>query len=119
MNAIQTPTKARRPSRSERRRYLRYAVRCECWLESEDASVFAATADVGLGGLFLRTAVPLSQGQRVRIALSLSRSGEAVTAEGLVTRAVRARHGQRHGVGVEFLDISAGLDGLTHFLSAR
>lgn len=118
MNAIPI-TRTRRASNSERRRYLRYEVRCACWLESEHASVFGSTADVGLGGLFLRTAVPLEQGQRVRVELTLARGGEAVTAEGLVTRAVRARLGQRHGVGVEFIDISTGRDGLTELLTAR
>jgi hypothetical protein len=92
-------------------------VRCECWLECDEASVFGATADVGLGGLFLRTAVPLRQGQRVRVALSLGGSAHIVVAEGLVTRAVRAQHGQRHGVGVEFTDISHGREGLSHFLN--
>jgi len=106
-------------TRDERRRYLRYAVRCECWLESEESSVFGATVDVGLGGLFLRTAIPLAKGQRVRVALSLGHNGQAMLAEGLVTRAVRARPGQRHGVGVEFVDIGDGRDGLTRFLTAR
>jgi uncharacterized protein (TIGR02266 family) len=106
-------------ARPERRRYLRYAVRCECWLESDDASVFGSTADVGLGGLFLRTAIPLREGQRVRVALSLDGSGHAVTAEGLVTRAVRAERGRRHGVGVEFTDISDGREGLHLFLNER
>jgi hypothetical protein len=106
-------------ARPERRRYLRYAVRCECWLECDEASVFGSTADVGLGGLFLRTAVPLRPGQCVRVALSLDGSAYIVVADGLVTRAVRAQHGQRHGVGVEFTDISHGRDGLSRFLNER
>jgi hypothetical protein len=105
--------------RDERRRYLRYAVRCACWLESDESSVFAATVDVGLGGLFLRTAIPMPKGQRVRVALSLGRKGQAMLADGLVTRAVRARQGQRHGVGVEFLDIRDGREGFKRFLNAR
>jgi hypothetical protein len=118
MHAIPLPTPLSR-ARPERRRYLRYAVRCECWLESDDASVFGSTADVGLGGLFLRTAVPISQGQQVRVALRLDGAGQAVLAEGLVTRAVRAQHGHRHGVGVEFTVISNGRDGLSLFLNDR
>jgi hypothetical protein len=118
MHAIPLPASVSR-ARPERRRYLRYAVRCECWLECDDASVFGSTADLGLGGLFLRTAIPLSQGQRVRVALSLDGAAQAVLAEGLVTRAVRAQHGHRHGVGVEFVDISNGRDGLSLFLNDR
>jgi len=78
--------------------------------------VFGPTADVGLGGLFLRTAVPLSEGQRVDVALSIGRDGRAVVAEGVVTRAIRAQHGLRHGVGVEFLRIVEGDDGLRRLL---
>jgi hypothetical protein len=118
MHAIPLATALPRP-RPERRRYLRYAVRCECWLECEDSSLFGSTVDVGLGGLFLRTAIPLSEGQRVRIALSLDRAEQTVLAEGLVTRAVRAQHGHRHGLGVEFIDISNGREGLSHFLDDR
>lgn len=119
MHAIPLPGSPPARPRPERRRYLRYAVRCECWLECEEASVFGSTADLGLGGLFLRTAIPLSQGQRVRVALSLDGTGHGVVAEGLVTRAVRAQHGQRHGVGVEFTDISNGREGLSLFLTDR
>ena len=106
-------------ARDERRRYLRYALRCECWLECEESSVFGATVDVGLGGLFLRTAIPLPKGQRVRVALSLGRKAQPVLAEGLVTRAVRARQGQRYGLGVEFVDIGEGHEGLVRLLNAR
>jgi len=78
--------------------------------------VFGPTADVGLGGLFLRTAVPLSEGQRVDVALTIGRDNRAVVAEGVVTRAIRAQHGLRHGVGVEFLRIVEGDDGLRRLL---
>jgi hypothetical protein len=106
-------------SESERRRHLRYSVQCQCWIESEQVTVFGPTADVGLGGLFLRTAVPLIEGQRVEVALRIGRKGQAVTAEGVVTRAIKAQHGLRHGVGVEFLRIVDGRDGLKRFLGAR
>jgi hypothetical protein len=102
----------------ERRRYSRYAVQCSCWLESDEATVFGPTADVALGGVFLRTAVPLVEGQRVRVALTIQGKGlPTVIADGIVMRAVRARHGLRHGVGVEFLTILDGGDSLRSFLS--
>jgi hypothetical protein len=102
--------------RDERRRYLRHALRCECWLESEGASLFATTADLGLGGLFLRSAVPIGLGQRVRVALCLP-DGDSVEADGLFTRTVRARHGHRHGIGVEFIELGDNADCLRLFLS--
>jgi hypothetical protein len=114
---IGTPRIAR--DNDERRRHLRYAVRCHCWLESDESTVFGPTADVALGGVFLRTAVPLIEGQRVRVALTIERKGkkgQPVIADGVVTRAVRAQHGLRHGVGVAFLDILHGSESLRTFL---
>jgi len=101
-------------SRSERRRYERYAVRCDCWLERDEASIYGPTADVGLGGLFLRTAVPIPHGHPVDVVLTVA--GGSVKASGVVTRAVPPQQGTRHGVGVEFLEISAGESALLDFL---
>ena len=105
--------------RDERRQYLRYALRCECWLESEGESLFATTADVGLGGLFLRTALPIGLGQRVQVALCLKPDRDSVEVEGLVTRTVPARHGHRHGIGVQFLELGENRESLRRFLSSR
>jgi hypothetical protein len=102
--------------RQERRRYQRYAVRCRCWLESESASLFAQTVDVGMGGLFLRTGVPLPEGALVGVTLELSRGGQRLRAEGVVSRSVRPRLGARHGMGVELVQITDGLNGLEHML---
>jgi hypothetical protein len=103
----------------ERRRYSRYALRCRCWLESAEASVFGPTADVGLGGLFLRTAIPLAEGQRVQVSLQVERKPQPIVADAVVTRAVRAGQGMRHGVGVEFLDIVQGRDFLRRSLGTK
>jgi hypothetical protein len=101
---------------SDRRRYLRYSVQCQCWLESNEATAYGPTADLALGGVFLRTAVPLAQGDQVEVALSIGRKGIAVRAQGVVTRSVRARQGRRHGVGVEFVRILYGGQRLLNFL---
>jgi hypothetical protein len=103
-------------SGSDRRRYLRYALRCPCWLESAQATVYGPTADVALGGVFLRTAVPLELGEQVEVALSIGRRGIAVRAQGIVTRAVRGTRGLRHGVGVKFVRILNGGEKLLRFL---
>ena len=101
---------------SDRRRYLRYSVQCQCWLESAEATAYGPTADLALGGVFLRTAVPLVQGDQVEVALSIGRKGIAVRAQGVVTRSVRAPQGRRHGVGVEFVRILYGGQRLLNFL---
>ena len=104
-------------SGSDRRRYERYAVRCDCWLEGDETSIYGPTADVGLGGVFLRTAVPLPLGHAVDVRLTIG--GNAVTASGVVTRTVPPQHGSRHGVGVEFLKIRDGSSELLQFLGKQ
>jgi hypothetical protein len=99
-------------SRDERRRYERYQVRCECWIESDDASVHGLAADLGLGGLFLRTAVPIEQGHRVEIVIAFGSGTQVLRGQGVVTRSVRAQRGQRHGVGIELTEIYEGADAL-------
>jgi len=111
-----SPKSQRDVSRNERRRYQRFAVRCRCWLESDGTSLFAQTADVGLGGLFLRTAVPLTQGARVQVTLEFGRDGQRVVADGLISRHVRPRSGSRHGMGLELLDIVNGRQHLERLL---
>lgn len=103
-------------SASDRRRYLRYAVRCSCWLESERVTIYGPTADVALGGVFLRTAMPLSLGDEVEVALDIGRRAPTIRAQGVVTRSVGSRHGSRHGVGVEFVRILNGGERLLRFL---
>lgn len=111
-------------ARAERRRYQRHAVRCQCWLEGEELTLYGATADVGVGGLFLRTAIPVSMGSEVDVLLQVSReagasdSADAVAARGVITRAVSAHPGARHGVGVEFLEIRRGGSALSELLNA-
>jgi len=105
-------------SRDERRRYERYAVRCECWVESDEATVHGLAADLGLGGLFLRTAVPIEQGARVDVVLAFGGGTQRVRAQGVVTRTVRAQRGQRHGVGIELTEIHEGAEALARLARA-
>jgi hypothetical protein len=96
--------------RDERRRYERYAVRCECWIESDETTVHGLAADLGFGGLFLRTAVPIALGHHVDVLIAFGGGSQRVRARGVVTRIVRAERGNRHGVGIELTDIFEGAD---------
>jgi uncharacterized protein (TIGR02266 family) len=116
MQILSTPRNETKLASHERRRYQRYAVRCRCWLESESASLFAQTVDVGLGGLFLRTGVPLPEGAAVGVTLELSHGGQRLHAQGIVSRSVPPRSGTRHGMGVELLHVDEGLLGLERLL---
>lgn len=56
--------------RTERRRSRRYVLHCPCWLEREKETIFGTTADIGLGGLFVTTAIPMEPGVKVEVRLN-------------------------------------------------
>ena len=103
-------------ARPERRRYQRHALRCECWLEGDELTIFGPTIDVGIGGLFLRTAIPVTGGALMDVTLKVQGEPLPLEARAVVTRIVPARSGLRHGVGVEFLEIREGRTALTSLL---
>jgi len=108
-----------RPPASERRRFRRLAVQCGCWLEQDDACIYGTTVDLGLGGLFLRTALPLEPGSVVDVHLRLDGVDAPVVARGRIVWAVPVSGGSRPGVGVQFDDIESGAEALREFLGAR
>jgi hypothetical protein len=102
--------------RPERRRYQRHALPCECWLESDALTIFGPTIDVGIGGLFVRTAIPVATGTIVDVTLKFQPELAAIEAEAVVTRTVPAHAGLRYGVGVEFLEVELGVHALLNLL---
>lgn len=102
--------------RPERRRYQRHALPCECWLENDALTIFGPTVDVGIGGLFVRTAVPVDTGTLVVVTLKFDVEQRHVEAPAMVTRRVPAQAGFRYGVGVEFLEVEAGVHALLGLL---
>ena len=107
------------PQGNERRRNRRYAVRCDCWLERDDTTIYGTTADVGMGGLFLRTAIPLKPGKRFDVRLYMNGSSSPVIARGIIARSILARSGSvRYGVGVAFTSIEKGRELLGYFLQS-
>ena len=105
------PGKTRRRARA----YQRAAVRCGCWLEHDEATVYGTTIDLGQGGLFLRTALPMTPGSDVTVTLKLP-GHQAVVAEGQVVRRVAPAEGDRPGVGVRFDKLACGDESLAAFL---
>ena len=102
-------------SRRRAREYQRIAVRCGCWLEHDQVTIYGTTVDLGLGGLFLRTALPMAPGAAVRVTLHLPGEG-TVVADAKVVRAVHPRDGDRPGLGVRFECLPEGNDTLCAFL---
>jgi hypothetical protein len=85
-------------------------------LEGDDVTIFGPTIDVGIGGLFLRTAIPVAGGALVDVTLRVLGERVPLAARAVVTRIVPARTGLRHGVGIEFLEIHEGRNALTSLL---
>ena len=98
-----------------RRRFERLAVHCGCWLEGAGVTVYGRTVDVGRGGLFLRTAVPMPHGARVEVRLQLPGQISAINASGKVVWA--GNMDGRMGVAVEFSE-ARDQDELRRFLDA-
>lgn len=98
------------------RRYQRVAIRCGCWLEHEEATVFGTTVDLAEGGLFLRTALPMSPGSVVDVMLQLPGRAEPVQARGTIARRVAPADDGRPGLGVEFVELSRGASELARLL---
>jgi uncharacterized protein (TIGR02266 family) len=103
--------KTRRRSRA----YQRAAVRCGCWLEHDEATVYGTTIDLGRGGLFLRTALPMTPGVEVRVTIELP-GHQPVVAEGQIVHRVAPAQGDRPGLGVRFDRLSSGDESLAAFL---
>jgi len=103
----------------ERRRSRRYAAECDCWLERDDTTIYGTTTDVGIGGLFLRTAIPLKPGRQFDVRLYVNTASSPVLARGFIARSVLARGGAAHyGVGVAFTSIQEGREQLGYFLQS-
>lgn len=102
--------------RTERRRYQRHALPCECWLENDELTIFGPTIDVGVGGLFVRTAIPVAAGTIVDVTLRFQSELAPIEAEAVVTRTVPAHAGLRYGIGVEFREVERGVHALLGLL---
>ncbi len=100
-------------SRRRPRAYQRLAVRCGCWLEHDGATVFGTTVDLGCGGLFLRTALPMDPGADVRVTLRLPGQRGQVVADGQIVHRVAPTRGDGRdrpglGVRVRFVELADG-----------
>lgn len=81
---------------------------CHCWIDADELTVLGPTQDIGVGGLFVRTAVPLDHGTLVDIMLRAGDEPETLAARAVVARAVPVRSGYCHGLGLEFVKIHQG-----------
>lgn len=77
--------------------------------------MFGTTIDLAQGGLFLRTALPMTPGVLVRVTLQLP-GHHPVVADGEVVRYVAPAQGDRPGLGVRFDRLTSGDESLAEFL---
>lgn len=85
-------------------------------MEHDDATVFGTTVDLAEGGLFLRTALPMSPGSEVDVMLQLPGRVERVRGRGTIARRVSPEDDGRPGLGVEFVELNCGASELARLL---
>jgi uncharacterized protein (TIGR02266 family) len=73
-----------------------------------DRARTAQALEISAGGLFLRTPAPLPEGQMLTLRVELPGTRSAFTVLARVVRTVRGGPLRDSGMGLEFLDISAG-----------
>jgi hypothetical protein len=95
--------------RGERRRHERHTLRCHCWIETPDLTVFGPVHDIGAGGLFVRTGARLEPGTRVELCVQVDGNGEALEAVAIVARSEPRGYGLPvRGLGLELQRVLRG-----------
>lgn len=87
----------------DKRRYLRYDLLdyAMAYSEHDLVGIRSVIADVGLGGLALRTHEPLDIGAKVRLVVGRG-SGEAFTIRGIVRHVQINPESRLYAIGVQF-----------------
>jgi uncharacterized protein (TIGR02266 family) len=84
-------------------RFGRAAVEMTVTVKTVDDSFPARSANIGMGGVFVRTERPFEVGARVGLDLTLPHQVEAISVDGEV-RWVLERDGRPAGMGLRFVD---------------
>jgi hypothetical protein len=104
---------------SDRRRHPRHDLMGHCWIDAPQLTLLGPTHDIGVGGLFVRTAAELELGTPVEVCFRVPGESESVFAHALVARRVPIGFGPPcHGLGLEFVEIAQG-QGLLRSLLSR
>jgi hypothetical protein len=94
---------------SDRRRHSRHDLIGHCWIDSPWLTLLGPTHDIGVGGLFVRTAAKLELGTPVEVCLRVPGESESLLAQALVARSVPIGFGPPcHGLGLAFVEIAHG-----------
>ena len=95
----------------DRRRHPRHDLIGHCWIDAPQLTLLGPMQDIGVGGLFVRTAALLPLGTAVEVCLRLPGESESLVAEALVARSVPIGLGPpSHGLGLAFVEIACGQD---------
>ncbi|HKP58174.1 MAG TPA: PilZ domain-containing protein [Polyangiales bacterium] len=93
----------------DRRRHPRHDLIGQCWIDAPQLTLLGPTQDIGVGGLFVRTAAQLPLGTTVEVCLRVPGESESLVAEALVARSVPIGLGPPcHGLGLAFVEIARG-----------
>src|SRR5579862_6074123 len=87
----------------DKRRYLRYDLLdyAMAYGDNDQVGVRSVIADVGLGGLALRTHEPLEPGEKLKLVVGRV-SGEAITIRGLIRHVHVNPESRLYAIGVQF-----------------
>jgi len=106
---------------SDHRRHPRIPIRQRVWCEGDQLTLFVQALNVSRGGLFVRTANPPAEGDRVRISFRDLREGEVV-AQTVVVWARRDAAAQRPaaqqpGMGLRITAFERGASDFERFVA--
>lgn len=90
----------------ERRRDRRHPFRVRVVLSAGRHEVVAQTENVSFKGILLRTDLPLSNRQFVRLRITLPPEGDELATAGMVARRFTAKDGVPPGVGVQLYGLA-------------
>jgi uncharacterized protein (TIGR02266 family) len=101
---------------SEHRRHPRIPIRQRVWCEGDQLTLFVQALNVSRGGLFVRTANPPAEGDRVRISFRDLREGEVVAQTVVVWSRVEASV-QQPGMGLRITAFERGANDFERFVA--
>jgi uncharacterized protein (TIGR02266 family) len=104
----------------DRRRHRRVTTRAKCWIERDSVTLFGRVLDIGVGGLFLRTAFSLDAGTPVDVYVAPEGSPDRIRARGTVAWSGLRTDGPRpaSGIGVSFESVVDGSAALERLLDS-
>ncbi len=108
---------------SDKRSFPRFPVTQRCWCESTNVTMYITMMNISRGGVFLKTAIPLPVGQKVRVVWKTADEQE-IEAEAEVVWCCQGGTDQGGrsisipGMGLRFISVTRGEDSLERYFDS-